>query len=128
MLCFVIFSPSEILLRVITLVHIVLINYCLCVNIYIHIYIFGYTCVGWRQIVIWSNIFFQFHTFYLGHFIANHPHIYRYIYIYIYSHRDSSLWERYAPKLSPLTKFHLGKISQNTALNYYIYSTINEII
>ena len=32
--------------------------------------------------VIWRNIFFQFLTFYLGHFIANHPMIQEYIFLY----------------------------------------------
>ena len=35
--------------------------------------------------VIWSNIFFQFLTFYLGHFIANYPYIYKRVYIIIKS-------------------------------------------
>ena len=34
--------------------------------------------------VIWSNIFFPILTFYLGHFIANHPYIYIYTNIHKY--------------------------------------------
>ena len=52
--------------------------------------------------IIWSNIFFQFLTFYLGHFIANHPYIYIYIYIYTY------IYEWFAT-LCPNQKWEIGK-------------------
>ena len=44
--------------------------------------------------VIWSNIFFQYLTFYLGHFIANHP----YIYIYIWDAESSNRTKRHFGK------------------------------
>ena len=82
MLCFVIFSPSEILLREITLVHFVLINYCLCVNIYLYIFHVTVLSIGGAMSHL-LDMFIDALTFELKK--------QTYIYIYIYSHRDSSL-------------------------------------